>query len=343
MLNYLLRRINLFVLTTLMLFAVVYAVTLALPGELASNLSGIADPTAAEMAQIQDDYNLNHGPVLGYLTYVVKRISGDFGVSLNSGEAIADQLLQVLPASLELGILSIFLALLIGVPIGMLVTLSRNATLQRLVMTITLLGFSVPVFWLGLLQIITFGIQFDWLPASGRINLMYDIPDFSGLLLIDILLSDAPWRGAAMMDAWAHLILPMSVVMVLPLTIIIRITRVSLAEELEKNYIRALEARGISRYHLIMNHALPNAMAGVIRVLGLQLGPIASSTIIVELLFSWPGVGAWLVAALRQGDYTALQGGVLAISLFIVFLSILFDIAHTALNPISRKEIYGRN
>ncbi|TKB46855.1 ABC transporter permease subunit [Ferrimonas sediminicola] len=342
MLNYLLRRINLFVLTTLMLFAVVYAVTRALPGDLVSNLSGVRAPDIAQLAEISDTYRLEHGPIVGYVAYVNARLKGDFGVSMNSGEPIADQLLQVLPATLELGMLSIGLALLIGIPIGMLATLSRNTTVQRLVMTLTLVGFSLPVFWLGLLQIITFGIQFDWLPASGRINLMYEIPEFSGLLLVDIFLSDSPWRAAAMADAWAHLVLPMSVVMVLPLTIIVRITRFSLAEELDKNYIRALEARGVSRYTLIMNHALPNAMAPVLRVLALQLGPIASSIIIVELLFSWPGVGAWLVAALRQGDYTALQGGVLTISLFIVFLSILFDVVHTTLNPISRKEIYGQ-
>lgn len=342
MLTFLVRRINLFILTSLMLFAVVYAVTLALPGELASNLSGIADPNRSQLTQINQQYQLDSNPVFGYLAYVKARLSGDFGVSLTSQEPVWPQLTQVITASLELGMMSVIMALIIGIPIGALVSLSRNPTIQRIVMSLTLLGFSVPVFWLGLLQIITFGVNLDWLPASGRINLIYEVPSVTGLLLVDIWLTDAPWRSAAMMDAWAHLILPISVVMLLPLTIVIRITRFSLDEELDKNYIRALEARGISRFHLLVHHALPNAMAQVLRVLSLQLGPIASAIIIVELLFSWPGVGAYMVSALRQGDHTALQAGVLAISLFIVLLNIVLEIIHTLLNPVSRKEIHGR-
>ncbi|MBY5993789.1 ABC transporter permease [Ferrimonas balearica] len=338
--TYLLRRFNLFVLTTLVLLGLLYAATLAMPGDPITNLSGIDQPTLAEEAAVIREYRLEHSLASGYLAYVQKRLSGDLGLSMNSGEPVISEIAVHLPASLELAAFAMALALLVGIPFGILAA-SRRGPLAKILWGLTLLGFSLPVFWLGLLLMLTFGIQLDWLPPSGRFNLLYDVPDRTGFLLLDVLLSGEPWRGAAFLDALNHLWLPAIVLATLPATIIVRTIRVAMLAELDKNYIRALTARGVHRMRLVLFHALPNAMAPLFRTLSLQIGTLASSAIIVEAIFSWPGLGNWVLSALRQSDFTALQGGILVISLFIIVLGILMEILQALLNPISRKAIHG--
>lgn len=340
MYTYLLRRLNLLVLTTLVLLGLLYAATLMMPGDPISNLSGIQEPTLAEEADVITQYRLEHSLLSGYLAYVQHRLAGDLGLSMSTGEPVMEQVATYLPASLELAIVAMMLALLVGIPFGILAA-SRQGLLAKALWALTLLGFSLPVFWLGLLLMLTFGIQLDWLPPSGRFNLLYDVPVRSGFLLLDIVLSDAPWRWAALKDAVDHLILPAAVLATLPTTIIVRTIRIAMIAEMEKNYIRALTARGVHRLRLVLFHALPNALAPMFRTLSLQIGSLASAAIIVEVIFSWPGLGSWVLTALHQGDFTALQGGILVIALFIIALGILMEILQALLNPISRKEIHG--
>ncbi|MBW3140223.1 ABC transporter permease [Ferrimonas balearica] len=340
MYTYLLRRLNLLVLTTLVLLGLLYAATLAMPGDPISNLSGIQEPTLAEEAEVIHRYRLDQSTLSGYLAYVQHRLAGDLGYSLSTGEPVMEQVRTYLPASLELAAVAMMMALLVGIPFGILAA-SRRGLLAKILWALTLLGFSLPVFWLGLLLMLTFGIELDWLPPSGRFNLLYDVPDRSGFVLLDIMMSDAPWRWAALRDAVNHLILPAAVLATLPTTIIVRTIRIAMLAEMDKNYIRALTARGVHRARLVLFHALPNAMAPLFRTLSLQIGSLASSAIIVEVIFSWPGLGGWVLSALHQGDFTALQGGILVISLFIIVLGIVMEILQALLNPISRKEIHG--
>ncbi|GAA4872018.1 ABC transporter permease subunit [Ferrimonas pelagia] len=340
MLTYLLRRLNLLILTTLVLLGLLYFASLNMPGDPLTTLSGIPHPSEQQRADLTETYRLEHGHIQGYLAFVGQRLSGNFGLSQASGIPVSQELMQVLPATIELSVLAVLLSLIVGIPLGILAA-SRRGPLPKILWTGTLLGFSVPIFWLGLLLMLTFGLEWDLLPPSGRLNLLYDIPQVTGFLLIDIPLSDASWRGAALQDAVNHLILPTLALATLPCTIVIRTIRAAMLAEMDKNYIRALTARGVHHWSLILHHALPNSLAPMLRTLSLQLGQLISGAIVVEMIFTWPGIGNWLLSAQYQGDHTSLTGGILVVSLSIIVTAIALEIAQALLNPINRKEIHG--
>ncbi|WP_065188543.1 ABC transporter permease [Shewanella woodyi] len=343
MARYLLRRLNLFLATSLVLFAVLFMVTSQFPVEQRFALTGIQSPSAEQITQIEEDYKLNSGKFNQFIAYLQQRLGGNLGISATSQRPVADELASVLPASFELAAVAGFLALAFGLPLGILASLSRHKVTQHTIMAITLTGYSIPVFWLGLTLSLWFGVQLGWLPISGRLNLLYEIEPVTGFILIDTLISSSPYSTSAFLDALLHIILPAVTLAVLPFTVVVRITRAAMISIMEQTYIKAAEARGLHTSRIVLRHALPNALIPVIKNLGLMLGTFASYSIVVEVIFSWPGVGAWLVSGIYQRDYTAIQGGVLAVALIIIFLSIMIEVLHTTMNPLSRKELYASN
>ncbi|MCE9678252.1 ABC transporter permease [Shewanella sp. AS1] len=343
MARYLLRRLNLFLATSMVLFLVMFVVTNQFPAEPSVVLTGIQSPNPSEMETITQDYHLNKNKISQFFAYLQQRLSGDLGISITSQTPVIDELTKVLPASFELGFFAGFLALLFGIPLGILASLSKNKITQNTIMAVTLTGYSIPVFWLGLSLSLWFGVRLGWLPISGQINLLYEINSITGFLLVDTLLSNSEYAMSAFLDALHHIILPAMTLAILPFTVVVRITRSAMISIMEKTYIKAAEARGLHTSTIVLRHALPNALIPVLKNLGLMLGAFASYAIVVEVIFSWPGVGAWLVSGIYQRDYTVIQGGILAVALIIIFLSILIEVMHTALNPISRKELYASN
>ncbi|WP_076408601.1 ABC transporter permease subunit [Shewanella sp. UCD-KL12] len=343
MARYLLRRLNLFIATSLVLFAVLFIATGKFPVEKSFALTGIHAPSAEQLAQITQDYQLDSSQFTQFTAYLKQRLNGNLGISATSQQPVADELENVLPASFELAIVSALLALIFGIPLGVLASMSKNKITQYTIMTITLTGYSIPVFWLGLTLSLWFGVQLGWLPISGQLNLLYEIEPVTGFVLIDTLLSDSPYANSAFIDAVLHIILPAITLAVLPFTVVVRITRSAIINIMEKTYIKAAEARGLHTSRIVLRHALPNALIPVLKNLGLMLGSFASYAMVVEVIFSWPGVGAWLVSGIYQRDYTVIQGGVLAVALIIIFLSIMIEVLHTAINPLSRKELYATN
>ncbi len=340
MIAQLLRRLNLLVLTSLVLFGLIYCAIWQMPGSPLTNFSGVINPSVPEQQQIIAEYRLDGHWLQSYVAFIQQRLSGNWGLSQSSGYAILDELKVILPATAELSVLSLAISLVIGVPLGVLAA-ARTGMWPKILWIVTLLGFSVPVFWFGLWLMITLGLEWDLLPAYGRLNLLYDVPVTTGFLLIDIPLSQEPWRWHALSNALAHLVMPVIVVAALPTTLVIRIVRVNLREEMQKPYIRALKARGVAYWSLLVNHAMANVMGPVFRTMTLQLGPIVSTLIVVETLFHWPGIGSWLVSAWTQEDYTALSSGILAMALLIIIISNLLELVHFLLNPESRKEFHG--
>ncbi len=341
MTRYLIRRLNLFLATSFILFTVVFIATSKFPTEQTLALTGIQSPTETQLAEIKQDYHLDGNSISQFIGYLQQRLSGDLGISTTSQNPVKDELLTVLPASFELGFFAGFLALLFGIPLGVLASLSNNKITQHIIMAITLTGYSIPVFWLGLSLSLWFGVRLGWLPISGQINLLYEINSITGFLLIDTLLSESQYAMSAFLDALHHIILPAITLAILPFTVVVRITRSAMISIMEQTYIKAAEARGLLTSTIVIRHALPNALIPVLKNLGLMLGAFASYAIVVEVIFSWPGVGAWLVSGIYQRDYTVIQGGILAVGLIIIFLSILIEVMHTTLNPISRKELYA--
>ncbi|MBR9729265.1 ABC transporter permease subunit [Shewanella intestini] len=339
--QYFFRRINLFLATSILLLLVLYIATGLFPVDKSFALSGIATPSTEQQLQINQTYQLQQSAFKQFIAYIQQRLSGDFGVSINSQQAVAGELTRVLPASLELAFVAGLIAIAFGVPLGVFAALTQNVFLQRLILAITLTGYSVPVFWLGLSLLLWFGVNLNWLPTSGQINLLYDIDSVTGVMLIDTLLSAKPYSFAAFQDAVLHLILPAVTLAVLPFTIVTRITRQALTNVMEQSYIRAAEARGLGTSKILFRHGLPNALVPVLKSIGLMLGTFASYGIVVEVIFSWPGVGNWLISGIYQRDYTVIQAGILSVSLLIISLSIFIEMLHTAINPVSRKELYA--
>lgn len=343
MLRYLIRRLNLFLATSVVLMLVLFMATRMFPVGLDVALTGIEHPSAAQQQQTINEYQLDQSHFSQFVAYLQQRLSGNMGYSTTSQQAVASELANVLPASFELAVVTTVLAIGLGVPVGVLASLTKNKLTQNTVMALTLTGYSIPVFWLGLTLSLWFGVKLGWLPISGQINLLYEIKPVTGFMLIDTLLSDSPYHMAAFKDALLHIILPALTLAVFPFTVVVRITRAAMVNVMSQTYIRAAEARGLSTSQIVARHALPNALIPVIKNLGLMLGAFTSYAMVVEVIFAWPGVGAWLVQGIYQRDYTVIQGGIMTVALLIIFLSILIDVLYTATNPLSRKELYAAN
>lgn len=262
----------------------------------------------------------------------------DFGVSSINGEPIGQQIREVFPATLELCIMAFALAMFIGIPMGIAAGVMRNKWQDKTISALALLGFSMPVFWLALLLTLFFSLNLGWLPVSGRFDLLYPVKNVTGFALIDAWISPSPWRHEMLVSALMHLILPVTALAVAPTTEVVRLLRISTREVMEQNYIKAAATRGLSRFTIIRRHVLHNALPPVIPRLGLQFSTMLTLAMITEVVFSWPGIGRWLVDAIRQQDYAAISAGVMMVGGLVITVNVLADILGAALTPLKHKE-----
>ena len=231
--------------------------------------------------------------------------------------------------------------MLVGIPLGFIAAIRHNKTSDNVILSLAMLGYSIPVFWLGLLAILVFSIGLGWLPSAGQISLLFEIEFVTGIQFFDILLSDSPYKWQAFRDASAHMILPACVIALAPATIFIRLSRAAMIEVLAASYIRAARAKGLSFQQIIFRHAIRNALIQIIRHVGLQFANLVTIAMVTEVIFSWPGIGRWLIDSIYQRDYTAIQSGLLVLSCFIFIVHILTDFIYAALNPLARGNKHG--
>lgn len=292
-------------------------------------------------------YFTPHAPLQGasvwnaWLFWFNSLIHWDFGVSSINGQSINEQLADVFPATLELCILSFGLALVVGIPLGMLAGVTRYKWQDNLISTLALIGFSIPVFWLALLLTLFFSLTLGWLPVSGRIDLLYQVKDVTGFALIDAWLSDSPYRTQMIMSVLRHMVLPVATLTLAPMTEVVRLMRISTIEVFDTNYIKAAATRGVSRFTVLHRHVLHNALPPVIPRLGLQFSTMLTLAMITEVVFSWPGLGRWLVNAIRQQDYAAISAGVMVIGSLVIIVNVVSDILGALANPLKHKEWYA--
>ena len=230
------------------------------------------------------------------------------------------------------------LAMFIGIPLGIAAGVMRNKWQDKTISALALLGFSMPVFWLALLLTLFFSLNLGWLPVSGRFDLLYPVKNVTGFALIDAWISPSPWRHEMLVSALMHLILPVTALAVAPTTEVVRLLRISTREVMEQNYIKAAATRGLSRFTIIRRHVLHNALPPVIPRLGLQFSTMLTLAMITEVVFSWPGLGRWLVDAIRQQDYAAISAGVMMVGGLVITVNVLADILGAALTPLKHKE-----
>lgn len=265
----------------------------------------------------------------------------DFGVSHIDGQPVSRQLAEVLPATLELCFLAFLLSMIVGIPLGTLSGVLYGKWQDKTISALALTGFSVPVFWLALSLPLFLSLSLEWFPLSGRLDLLYPLKNVTGFLLIDIWLSDSAQRGDMLINALSHLAMPVIVLSVAPCTEIIRLLRISTIDVIQQNYIKAASTRGLSRFTIIHRHVLHNALPPVIPRLGWQFATMLALTMITEKIFSWPGLGYWLLNATQQQDYAAMSAGVMVTGGMVLVVNILADLAGAILMPQKDKEHYA--
>lgn len=293
------------------------------------------------------NYFTPHAPLQGaslwnaWVFWFESLLHWDFGVSSINGQSINEQLRDVFPATMELCLLAFGLALLIGIPVGMLAGITRNRWQDKLISALALLGFSIPVFWFALLLTLFFSLTLGWLPVSGRFDLLYEVKSVTGFALVDAWLSDSPYREEMIISALRHMVLPVVALAVAPTTEVIRLMRLSTIEVFDQNYIKAAATRGLSRLTILHRHVLHNALPPVIPRLGLQFSTMLTLAMITEVVFSWPGLGRWLINAIRQQDYAAISAGVMVIGSLVIIVNVISDILGAMANPLKHKEWYA--
>lgn len=292
-------------------------------------------------------YFTPHAPLQGaslwnaWLFWFKGVLHWDFGVSSINGQLISEQLKEVFPATMELCILAFGFALVVGIPVGMMAGIMRGKWQDKLISALALIGFSIPIFWLALLLTLFFSLTLGWLPVSGRFDLLYEVKTVTGFALIDAWLSESIWREEMIVSALRHMVLPVLTLAVAPTTEVIRLMRLSTIEVFDQNYIKAAATRGMSRLTILRRHVLHNALPPVIPRLGLQFSTMLTLAMITEMVFSWPGLGRWIINAIRQQDYAAISAGVMVIGALVIIVNVISDILGALANPLKHKEWYA--
>ncbi len=330
MFRFLLTRISLVIPTFIGMTLVAFFLIRLVPGDPIEALAGERGIDATRHAALLVEYGLDKPLLTQYGLYIGRVLSGDLGRSIVTHETVINEFLALFPATIELALCAALFALLIGIPAGVIAAVNRNSIFDHGVMGISLTGYSMPIFWWGLLLILFFSVQLGWTPVSGRIAVIHFIEPTTGFLLVDTLLES---DKAAFWSAAAHLILPTIVLGTNPLATIARMTRSAMLEVLGEDYIRTARAKGLSPTRVVALHAFRNALIPVVTVVGLQIGVLFTGAILTETIFSWPGVGKWLIEAIHRRDYPVLQGGMLLLGVIVMTVNLLVDLTYGIINP----------
>ncbi len=330
MFGFVLRRAGLVIPTFIGITLLVFSLIHLIPGDAVEAMSGERGMDPARYARLLHEFGLDRPLYVQYFDYLGLVLQGDLGRSLITHEPVLKEFMTLFPATLELSLCAITLALLAGLPAGILAALKRNTFLDYSVMGVSLTGYSMPIFWWALLLILLFSVTLGWTPVSGRIDIVYDLPRVTGFMLIDGLLSGEP---GAFKSAISHLVLPAIALGTIPLAVIARMTRSAMLEVLREDYVRTARAKGLPQWRVIGLHVLRNALIPIVTVIGLQVGTLLAGAILTETIFSWPGIGKWLVEAIHRRDYQVVQGGILMSATIIIAVNLIVDVLYGVINP----------
>jgi len=305
-----------------------------IPGDPALTMLG-ERATPEKVAEVRARLGLDRPIWQQYVLYIGKALQGDLGVSIVRGDPVASDLLRRFPATVELAVAAIVVAIACGIPIGVASAVWRNSLLDSLARLGALTGVSMPIFWLGLVLAWFFGVQLRILPTGFRLASGTSFVPWTNFVILDSLLQ-GDWASLA--DAVRHLILPALALATIPLAVIARMTRASMLEVLSREYIRTAEAKGLSRRAVILRHALRNALLPVLTVIGLQVGRLLAGAILTETIFSWPGIGLWVYESIESRDYAIVQGVSLFIAVIVVGVNLVTDVLYAAVDPRIKYE-----
>ncbi len=345
MTRYIIRRLIELPLALVGITLVVFLLLRLIPGDPAvamlgehaaqDNVERIREQLGLNRPLFLDREALDNGDLAGfvdtqYLLYLGRLAQGDLGDSIHRRIAIADELKIRFPATIELAMVAMLLAVFVGVPAGIISAARRNSVLDFGTMIGSLIGVSMPIFWLGLMEIMLFAVLLQWLPAGGRLDPAIKLDTVTNFYLIDSIITG---NTEALVDTLRHLILPAIALATIPLAIIARMTRSSMLEVLQEDYIRTAHAKGLRERVVLFRHALKNAFLPVITIIGLQTGSLLAGAILTETIFSWPGIGKWVYDSILGRDYPIVQSVTLLIAFVFVVINLLVDLSYAFLDP----------
>jgi peptide/nickel transport system permease protein len=335
-LRFVVRRLLLLVPILIGLSLLVFFWVRALPGSPAEALLG-ERATPESIAQARDQYGLDDPLYVQYWRYVQTVAEGDFGTSIATHRAITEELRERFPATIELALSAMLFASVIGIPLGFFAAKRHGGIFDHSSLFLSLIGVSIPIFFLAILLKWLFAVNLGWLPSVGRQDVLIDAEHPTNFYVLDGIIT-GNWNAA--WDALKHLVLPALALATIPLAIITRITRASVLDVQNEDYVRTARAKGLAPRTVDGRHVLRNAMLPVTTIIGLQVGLLLSGAILTETVFAFPGLGSWLQGAIENRDYPVLQGGILFVAIVVVFVNLLVDISYGLLNP--RVRLSGR-
>jgi dipeptide transport system permease protein len=331
MIRFLLKRLALTIPTFIALMFITFVMIRLVPGDPIEVRMGERGIAPERLAQLRHEMGLDQPVWKQFLDYANALLHGDFGTSIISKSPVLQEFLTLFPATLELTITAMLFAVVLGIPAGVIAASRRGGIYDQSLMGLALTGYSMPIFWWGLILVLLMSNTLGLTPVSGRVDLIkFYYEPVTGFMLIDSLLSD---QKGAFLDAVHHLILPMVVLGTVPLAVIARMTRSSMLEVLEEDYVRTARAKGLSWTRVVGVHALRNALIPVVTVIGLQVGGLLAGAVLTETIFSWPGVGKWLIESINRRDYPALQGGIMLIASIVIVVNLIIDLLYGLINP----------
>ena len=317
--------------TILVCSFLVFFIVRLIPGDPVDHLLGERGANPELKKELIAKWGLDRPYYQQYFIFISRAVKGDLGYSLISGRSVLEEFGNHFPATVELSFFALLFSLCIGIPLGFLAALKVNSIWDFICSGFSLIGYSLSVFWWGLILILLFSVYLGLTPVSGRINILYEIKPFTGFMLIDSLfISDG---YSAFKSALKHLVLPVLTLSTIPLAYVMRMTRFSLLGIFKEDFIRTAKAKGLGFWRIYFVHAFRNTLIPIITVMGLMVGSLLTGAVLTETVFSWPGVGRWLVQAVLARDYPVLQGGILMITVIIVIVNLLVDLLYSKLDP----------
>ncbi|WP_430876292.1 dipeptide ABC transporter permease DppB [Gilliamella sp. G0441] len=338
MFQFILKRLGVLITTFICITLLTFIFVHLIPGDPIIVLAGERGLSQERHAELMIQLGLDKPLYQQYFQYIINMFHGDLGISFKSQTPVWDEFVPRFKATFELGFCAMLFAICFGIPIGVLAAVKRGSIFDHTAIGLSLTGYSMPIFWWGMMLIMLVSVHLNLTPVSGRVSDMLFLDEsnpLTGFMLIDTFL----WGETEdFIDAVTHLILPAIVLGTIPLAVIVRMTRSSMLEVLSEDYIRTARAKGVSRIRIILVHALRNAMIPVITVIGLQVGSMLAGAILTETVFSWPGIGRWLIEALQRRDYPVVQSGVLIVAGMIILVNLLVDMLYGVINPRIRHK-----
>jgi ABC-type dipeptide/oligopeptide/nickel transport system permease component len=335
MASFIIRRLVALIPVMCIVLVIVFSLVRLIPGDPAVTLLG-PGAMQAQIDALRVQLDLDQSVLLQFVHYVGGLLQGDFGISLKTGQPVAQEILLRLPATIELSVLAVIVAVIFGIPIGVLSAIRPNSFFDHVTRVMSLVGVSMPAFLLALILQLIFGTYLGWLPVSGRMSPFITSEPVTGFAIFDGIITG---NFAAAWNALQHLILPTTVLAAFLAATLGRFVRNTMLDVMGEDFIRTAKAKGLRRSDVILNHGLRNSLLPAITVIGLKFAEMLGGAILTETIFAWPGIGRYMFEAIKNRDYPVIQGTTLVFALLFVITSIIVDVLYGVLDPRVRKKM----